>query len=295
MQFYLFSLSACLIDFIYCQFFKRWARYDLKESLVTLLFYASDIWSVLFIRSYKNELGAAARDLWKIKYGFLNSFDRFFKLIYENVEPFFSTQILYYLVLFLAVDFTYYWIHRASHEFELLWSQHAVHHSTTRFNFLATQRNSLRFFTINAQLLFFAIPMVLMFPLVDIVFMYAIIQCHQTLIHSEWIPRFPRKIELIFNTPWHHRIHHSIEGTNQSGNYGAVFIIYDRIFGTVIEVPDKNFKYGIEGYKHTNNPIKLNFQYTINFLQKVFTSGSLSKSLVILLLPTSTHKYFNVN
>ncbi len=44
------------------------------------------------------------------------------------------------LLLFVAVEFVYYWHHRLSHEIRWLWATHAVHHSATHLNFAAALR-----------------------------------------------------------------------------------------------------------------------------------------------------------
>lgn len=39
------------------------------------------------------------------------------------------------LLLFIALEFVYYWYHRASHRIRWFWATHAVHHSPEYFNF----------------------------------------------------------------------------------------------------------------------------------------------------------------
>ena len=50
-------------------------------------------------------------------------------------------------------------------------------------------------------------------------------------IHTELIDRLG-PLELIFNTPSHHRVHHGKNSFCIDRNYGGVLIIWDRIFGT---------------------------------------------------------------
>ena len=45
-----------------------------------------------------------------------------------------------WFALFLAVEFAYYWFHRASHRIRWLWATHALHHSATRLNLSAAIR-----------------------------------------------------------------------------------------------------------------------------------------------------------
>lgn len=44
------------------------------------------------------------------------------------------------LLLFLGIEFFYYWYHRAAHEIRWLWATHAVHHSARHFNLSAAYR-----------------------------------------------------------------------------------------------------------------------------------------------------------
>ena len=44
------------------------------------------------------------------------------------------TSPLYWIVLFIILDFLFYWAHRYSHELKVLWASHVVHHSSEEFN-----------------------------------------------------------------------------------------------------------------------------------------------------------------
>ena len=44
-------------------------------------------------------------------------------------------------------------------------------------------------------------------------------------------------MEWIFNTPSHHRVHHSSAAEHLDKNFGAVLIVWDRIFGTFTPEP----------------------------------------------------------
>src|SRR5262245_50158602 len=45
-----------------------------------------------------------------------------------------------YVLLFLGLEFVYYWWHRVSHRSRWFWTNHAVHHSTNDFNLSAAYR-----------------------------------------------------------------------------------------------------------------------------------------------------------
>jgi len=49
----------------------------------------------------------------------------------------------YWLLLLLAEDFLYYWLHRWDHEIRLLWAVHVTHHSSEKMNFTVGFRSSV--------------------------------------------------------------------------------------------------------------------------------------------------------
>ncbi len=58
-----------------------------------------------------------------------------YQFIYENWKLFAIPTTWYTgLALFIAVDFCYYWFHRYSHEINLLWGGHVVHHQSEDYN-----------------------------------------------------------------------------------------------------------------------------------------------------------------
>ncbi len=55
---------------------------------------------------------------------------------------------------------------------------------------------------------------------------------YQFWIHTERIGKLWRPIEFIFNTPSHHRVHHGMDQQYLDKNYGGIFILWDRLFGS---------------------------------------------------------------
>jgi hypothetical protein len=76
---------------------------------------------------------------------------------------------------------------------------------------------------------------------------------YQFWIHTRAIDRLPWIIELIFNTPSHHRVHHGSNPRYIDKNYGGTLIIFDRIFGT-FEPESEPVTYGISYSLGTWNP-----------------------------------------
>jgi len=47
-----------------------------------------------------------------------------------------------WFLLFIGVDFFYYWFHRLSHEINVLWGAHIVHHQSEEYNLSVALRQS---------------------------------------------------------------------------------------------------------------------------------------------------------
>jgi sterol desaturase/sphingolipid hydroxylase (fatty acid hydroxylase superfamily) len=77
----------------------------------------------------------------------------------------------------------------------------------------------------------------------------------------------PWIIEYIFATPSNHRVHHGSQDKYINKNYGATFIIWDRIFGTFQEEEEVPV-YGIT-HKLTGkaNPVYINFHEHVDMIR----------------------------
>lgn len=136
------------------------------------------------------------------------------------------------LVVFLAVDLVYYWMHREMHMINIGWAGHATHHSSEYLNLTTAIRQSAF-----GQLLgwIFFLPLAFFFPPQLYTLHYSINLFIQIWIHTELIGKTHPAIEFIFNTPSHHRVHHARNPEYLDKNFGGALIIWDRIFGTFAE------------------------------------------------------------
>src|SRR5690606_8526984 len=135
---------------------------------------------------------------------------------------------------FLGVDFCFYWMHRASHRMRWFWAAHVVHHSSERMNFSTAMRQSAtNIFNLNWV---FYLPLALIgFNPVWIGIAYALSLVYQFFIHTTLIGRLHPAIEWLFNTASHHRVHHGRNSGYVDRNYGGVFIVWDRLFGSFVD------------------------------------------------------------
>lgn len=157
---------------------------------------------------------------------------------------------------FVIVDFTYYWFHRASHRVRWLWATHAVHHSSTQMALPAAIRLGWTEF-VSLGWLFFAALVVAGLPPVVVGVMLAINLLYQFPLHTEAIGRLG-PAEWLFNTPSHHRAHHSRDREFIDCNFGGVLIVWDRMFGTFRAEPrGGGLHYGLVHGETTANPIRI--------------------------------------
>lgn len=157
------------------------------------------------------------------------------------------------LLAVLLADFIYYWEHRIEHEHRLPWDlYHSVHHSSESYD----QTTSLRLGAFDALLTIgFSLPLVLIgFSPTIALLATGVVIGYQTWIHTEVISRTPRWFEAVFNTPSHHRAHHGADSPYLDVNYGGMFIIWDRLFGTFQQELHRP-TYGLTTQIGSSNPI----------------------------------------
>jgi alkylglycerol monooxygenase len=163
-----------------------------------------------------------------------------------------------YLLLFLGVDFIFYWVHRWGHHINIMWAAHSPHHSAEEMNFFVALRASVtqRLFSF-----FFFFPLTIIgFKPTDIYMITGIHLFQAFLHHTELIKKLWWGIEAIFTTPSHHRVHHGVNFRYLDKNFGEFLIIWDKIFGTFEEESEKVI-YGMYSHPQSWNPININFHY----------------------------------
>ena len=176
-----------------------------------------------------------------------------YALVYQNLRIFdIPVNGWTIFLLFLGVDFTYYWAHRMSHEINLFWVGHVVHHQSEDYNLSVALRQGA------LQKLFtapFALPLALL-GFSDEWFLYisAFNTLYQFWIHTEAIGKLG-PLEWVLNTPSHHRVHHGRDPKYIDKNHAGSLIIWDRLFGT-FQAEEERPHYGITKPTETYNPVK---------------------------------------
>ena len=192
---------------------------------------------------------------------------------------------LVYVIAFLALDFSGYWIHRIQHEYNIFWNSHIVHHSSEEFNLACALRQSISGFI--KIFVVFLLPAALLGVPEKVVAIVAPLHLFaQFWYHTQHINKMGL-FEKIIITPSHHRVHHAINKEYLDKNYGQIFIWWDKWFGTYQqELKEVAPVYGITRPAQTWNPIKINFQHLWLLIKDAWRTESWKDKFRIWLMPT---------
>jgi len=199
-----------------------------------------------------------------------------YQLVFENFALFDLNQSWWYwILLFIGVDFFYYWAHRMSHEVNLFWGGHVVHHQSEEYNLSVALRQST--FQVVWTFVFYMPLALLGFRALDFVMVMGLNLIYQFWIHTETIGKMGW-FEYIFNTPSHHRVHHGRNPKYIDKNHAGTFIIWDKMFGT-FQKEEERPTYGITTPINSWNPVWVNLDHYIQMWKTAKTIPSLANKL----------------
>ena len=196
-----------------------------------------------------------------------------------------GTQWYVFVIAFVAKDFAGYWIHRMEHTVNVFWNRHIIHHSSEEYNLSCALRQSVS--EIFSFVGFFLLPAALIGVPVEVIAIIAPIQLFaQFWYHTRLIDKMGF-LEYIIVTPSHHRVHHAINAEYIYKNYGQIFIIWDKLFGTfqpeLKEVPPV---YGVKRPVHTWNPLLIGVQHIWLILLDAIRTKNVKDKIKIWFMPT---------
>jgi alkylglycerol monooxygenase len=161
-------------------------------------------------------------------------------------------------------DFCYYWNHRLGHESAVFWAAHVVHHQSQCYNLSTALRQ-----TSSGALLswIFYVPMAVAGVPPEMFAVAAIVDLlYQYWIHTEvvgklgWFDRW-------FASPSNHRVHHAVNDCYIDRNYGGIFMVWDRLFGTFVEESEKCV-YGTRAPLESWDPLWANVEVYADLVRK---------------------------
>jgi sterol desaturase/sphingolipid hydroxylase (fatty acid hydroxylase superfamily) len=179
---------------------------------------------------------------------------------------------------FVGVELAYYWMHRLSHEVRWLWASHIVHHTPEHIHLASAFRLGATELFSGNWLFYLPLYWLGLNPLA-VAAMQALNLAYQFWLHTDVIGRLG-PLERIFNTPSHHRVHHASNGEYLDRNYGGIFIVWDRLFGSFAdERPEAPIVYGLVHPIGSLNPLAIAFHEWIAMARDFSHASSWSSRL----------------
>ena len=190
-----------------------------------------------------------------------------------------------YIIAFVGIDFAAYWSHRLNHQVNYFWNHHIVHHSSEEFNLGCALRQTISsWFSLGFLFLF---PTALLGVPPEVIAVVSPLHLFaQYWYHTRLIGKLGF-LEKIIVTPSHHRVHHAINQEYLDKNLAAIFITWDKLFGTFQEeLDDVPPVYGVKRPVRTWNPLLINFQHLWQLIKDAWHARSWWDKLRIWFMPT---------
>lgn len=160
-----------------------------------------------------------------------------------------------------------YFVHWAEHKVKWMWRFHLVHHTDTNVDTTTANRHHpgesvFRFVFTTAGVVVCGAPIYL-------IFLYQSLSAALSQFNHANI-RFPGRLDdalsWVLVTPRMHRVHHHYVLPYTDSNYGNIFSIWDRLFGTFTKMDNEKIVFGIDTHlsatEHSElgNLLKMPFQ-----------------------------------
>lgn len=181
------------------------------------------------------------------------------------------------LLAFVLLDLVYYVQHRVEHAVPVLWAVHAVHHQSRDYNLSVSLRvgalASLSTSVFHASLALAGVT----------VTQYAVVAtAHAVLLfglHARTKLAFgPGRV---FNAPVFHRVHHGADRAYVDKNFGGVFLVFDRLFGTFAE-EEEPCVYGLTTNITSKNPFVIASHEYVAVLRQLARARSVAGAFRVL-------------
>lgn len=189
---------------------------------------------------------------------------------------------LVWAATFVFYDLAYYWKHRLGHEVALFWGSHVSHHQSEDYNLgTALRQTSIDFHGFAFLIPFFLVGV----PGEVLVATVSLNLIYQFWVHTQHVPKLGF-IEWFMVTPSNHRVHHARNDQYVDKNYGGVFILWDRLFGTYQdELEDEPAVYGLRKPLNSWNPLWANIHVYWRLAVDFLSMRGFSNKLLLLVKP----------
>lgn len=140
-----------------------------------------------------------------------------------------------------------YWVHRMFHAVPLFWRVHRVHHTDKHLDISTGLRNHPLELAVTIPVSI-AVVMMIGAPISVVVAVDTLLFAGALWQHADLSlpPVLERGLGAVFVTPDLHRSHHVPERSVHDGNYGDIFILWDRLFGTARPKSPLGTRFGLD-------------------------------------------------
>ena len=167
-----------------------------------------------------------------------------------------------WMSLLVCTDFVWYWYHRLAHEINLFWAAHIVHHQSEDFNYTVSARITV--FQAVVRTGFWAVLPIIGFPAEMITSLLLVHGLYPFFIHTRMVDKLGI-LEYLMVTPSHHRVHHASKPEYLDKNYGDMFIIWDKLFGT-FKKEESEIVYGLTHPLKNNSFLWQHFHFFLELI-----------------------------
>jgi sterol desaturase/sphingolipid hydroxylase (fatty acid hydroxylase superfamily) len=149
----------------------------------------------------------------------------------------------------LALDFSSWLVHLVMHKVKLLWRFHLVHHTDTNVDVTTGLRHhpgdSIMRGVFFILLIFISGAPMYGVMIYQTLLVFATAFTHANMSLPKWLDT---SLSYVLVSPGMHKVHHHWKQPYTDSNYGGVFSIWDRLFGTLMKLDKKDIHYGIDQY-----------------------------------------------
>jgi sterol desaturase/sphingolipid hydroxylase (fatty acid hydroxylase superfamily) len=182
---------------------------------------------------------------------------------------------IYTILGILLLDFFgAYLVHFVEHKVSFLWRFHLIHHTDTCIDTTSANRHHpgesvIRFLFTAVGVLIVGSPLWMVFLYQSLSVVFSQITHANIVLPKKW----DFLLSYIFVSPDMHKVHHHYRLPFTDSNYGNIFSIWDRIFGTFKYLIRENIIYGVDthmkAYEHSSliNLLKIPFQAKRNAVE----------------------------
>lgn len=164
-----------------------------------------------------------------------------------------------------------YLIHLIEHKIKWMWKFHMVHHADTHVDTTTANRHHPGESVFRAVFAIIAvflcgspIWLVMLYQSLSVV----VSQFNHANIHLPL--QIDRAMSWVIVSPDMHKVHHHYKKPQTDSNYGNIFSVWDRLFGTFNYTPVERLRYGLDVLDDGKDE-RLGFQLGIPFNQKIKT------------------------